>query len=218
LVAVTRERRYGPSRLRADDDDDMAKNQGQGWYKKIEWKQTYVRAGGGVIDSIAFLATAVVRDTGRAARRSPVVPPGFCNRGEVRYGQWCIAKNGGGYTQTGVAKGLKVPCLLMITELSIRCKKTRRLVYGVYPRIPPPIHHWVLVYRGSRVRSPPVPVVLSVYQRGSTALQCICRVIRRSSMTMKAHTYYIIFGRPHIGGKLPSSSPWRRHWRGLSPV
>ena len=34
----------------------------------------------------------------------------------------------------------------------------------------------------------------------STALQCICRVIRRSSMTMKAHTYYIIFGRPPIGG------------------
>ena len=27
----------------------------------------------------------------------------------------------------------------------------------------------------------------------STALQCICRVIRRSSMTTKAHTYYIIF-------------------------
>ena len=39
----------------------------------------------------------------------------------------------------------------------------------------------------------------------STALQCICRVIRRSSMTMKAHTYYIIFGRPPIGGKLPLS-------------
>jgi len=29
----------------------------------------------------------------------------------------------------------------------------------------------------------------------------ICRVIRRSSMTMKAHTYYIIFGRPPIGGE-----------------
>ena len=43
-----------------------------------------------------------------------------------------------GYTQRGVAKGLKVPCLFMITEVSIRCpKKTRRLVYGVYPRIPP---------------------------------------------------------------------------------
>jgi len=37
--------------------------------------------------------------------------------------QWCIAKNGGGYTQTGVAKGLKVPCLFMITEVSIRCPK-----------------------------------------------------------------------------------------------
>ena len=38
----------------------------------------------------------------------------------------------------------------------------------------------------------------------STALQCInCRVIRRSSMTVKAHTYYIIFGRPPIGGSFP---------------
>jgi len=46
----------------------------------------------------------------------------------------------------------------------------------------------------------------------STASQCICRVIRRSSMTMKAHTYYIIFGRPPIGGGVSSPSPWRRHW------
>ena len=38
--------------------------------------------------------------------------------------QWCIAKNGGGYTQRGMAKGLKVPCLFMITEVSIRCQKT----------------------------------------------------------------------------------------------
>ena len=37
--------------------------------------------------------------------------------------QWCISKNGGGYTQRGVAKGLKVPCLFMITEVSIRCPK-----------------------------------------------------------------------------------------------
>jgi len=65
----------------------------------------------------------------------------------------------------------------------------------------------VWVYRGSRVRSPPVPVVLSVYQRGSTALQCISRVIRRSSMTIKAHTYYIIFGRPPIEGGSFSPSP-----------
>jgi len=42
----------------------------------------------------------------------------------------------------------------------------------------------------------------------STALQCICRVIRRSSMTIKAHTYYIMFGRPPIeGGSFPPSSP-----------
>jgi len=34
----------------------------------------------------------------------------------------------------------------------------------------------------------------------STALQCICRVILRSSMKMKAHIYYIIFGRPPPGG------------------
>ena len=48
--------------------------------------------------------------------------------------------------QTGVAKGLKVPCLFMITEVSIRCQKNpRRLVYAVYPRIPPPIHHWLLL-------------------------------------------------------------------------
>jgi len=31
------------------------------------------------------------------------------------YTQWCIAKNGGGYTQRGMAKGLKVHCLFLIT-------------------------------------------------------------------------------------------------------
>jgi len=40
--------------------------------------------------------------------------------------------------QTGVAKGLKVLCLFMIAEVSIRCqKKPRRLVYAVYRRMPP---------------------------------------------------------------------------------
>ena len=43
----------------------------------------------------------------------------FC----IYYIQWCIAKNRGGYTQRGVAKGLKVPCLFMIAEVSIRCQK-----------------------------------------------------------------------------------------------
>ena len=50
------------------------------------------------------------------------------------YIQWCIAKNGGGYTQTGVAKGLKVPCLFMIAEVSIRCQKNPEV--GIR-RIPP---------------------------------------------------------------------------------
>ena len=29
---------------------------------------------------------------------------------------------------------------------------------------------------------------------------------------MKAHTYYIIFGRPPIGEEASLLSPWRRHW------
>jgi len=48
--------------------------------------------------------------------------------------QWCSAKNGGGYTQRGVAKGLKVLCLFMITEMSIRCQKNPEV--GIR-RIPP---------------------------------------------------------------------------------
>ena len=46
---------------------------------------------------------------------------------------WCIAKNGGGYTQRAVEKGLKVPCLFMITEVSICCQKN--LEVGIW-RIP----------------------------------------------------------------------------------
>jgi len=37
--------------------------------------------------------------------------------------QWCIAKNGGGYTQRGVAKGLKVACLFMIAEVRVYAVK-----------------------------------------------------------------------------------------------
>ena len=59
-------------------------------------------------------------------------------------GQCCIAKNGGGYTQTGVAKGLKVPSLFMIAEVSIRCQKNPGGVYTPYTRV----HHW------SRGRAP----------------------------------------------------------------
>jgi len=53
---------------------------------------------------------------------------------EERRGQWCIAKNGGGYTQRGVATGLKVPCLFTITEVSIRCQKNPGGWYAPYTR------------------------------------------------------------------------------------
>ena len=61
------------------------------------------------------------------------------------------------------------------------------------------------LYRGSRVRSPPVPVVLSVYQSGSL-LDGLAMYL--SCDTKKFHdnesTHILdIFGRPLIGGKLP---------------
>ena len=56
--------------------------------------------------------------------------------------QCCIAKNGGGYTQRGVVKGLKVPCLFTITEVSIRCQKNPGGWYTAYTSVYPPIHHW----------------------------------------------------------------------------
>jgi len=62
--------------------------------------------------------------------------------------QWCIAKNGGRYTQMGVTKGLKVPCIFMITEVSrpIRCQKNPGGWYTPYTRVyPPPIHHCLCV-------------------------------------------------------------------------
>ena len=54
------------------------------------------------------------------------------------YRQWCVAKNGGGYTQRGVAKGLKVPCLFMITEVSIRCQKNPEVGVRRIPAYTPP--------------------------------------------------------------------------------
>ena len=78
-----------------------------------------------------------------------VAPPGFCNRGEVRYGS----------------------------------------IGGLEYEVPQ-----------SRLYCLCINVALC-----SMALQCFCRVLRRSSMTMKAHTYYIILGRPPIGGSFPPS-------------
>jgi len=51
--------------------------------------------------------------------------------------QWCIAKNGGGYMQTGLAKGLKVTCLFMIAEVNIRCQKTPEVGIRLIPAYTP---------------------------------------------------------------------------------
>jgi len=67
--------------------------------------------------------------------------------------QWCIAKNGGGYTQTGVAKGLKVPCLFMIAEVSIRCQKKPGGWYTPYTRVYPP--QYTTDHRSGPVRRQP---------------------------------------------------------------
>ena len=50
--------------------------------------------------------------------------------------QRCIAKNGGGYMQRGVANGLKVLCLFMITEVRIRCQKNPDVGIGPTPYTP----------------------------------------------------------------------------------
>ena len=48
-----------------------------------------------------------------------------------------------GIRKRGLAKGLKVPCLFMIAEVSIRCEKNPEGWYTPYTRVyPPPIHHW----------------------------------------------------------------------------
>ena len=39
--------------------------------------------------------------------------------------------------QRGVAKGLKAPCLFMITEVSIRCQKNPGGWYTAYTRVYP---------------------------------------------------------------------------------
>jgi len=43
--------------------------------------------------------------------------------------------------QRGVAKGLKVPCLFMITEVSIRCQKNPEVGIRRIPMYTPAIHH-----------------------------------------------------------------------------
>jgi len=43
--------------------------------------------------------------------------------------------------QRAVEKGLKVPCLFMITEVSICCQKNLEVAIRRIPAYTPPIHH-----------------------------------------------------------------------------
>jgi len=66
-----------------------------------------------------------------------------------------------------------------------------------------------MVYRGSRVRSPPVPVVLSVYQRGSLLdglvvyLSCDTKKFHDNESTHILHNFWTSTHR----GKLPPPFP-----------
>ena len=46
-----------------------------------------------------------------------------------------------GICKRGVTKGLKVPCLFMIAEVSIRCQKNPEVGIRRIPAYTPPIHH-----------------------------------------------------------------------------
>jgi len=71
----------------------------------------------------------------------------------------------------------------------------------------------VWVYRGSRVRSPPVPVVLSVYQRGSLLdglamhLSCDTKKFHDNESTHILHNFWTS---THTGGSFPPA-PCRHH-------
>ena len=74
----------------------------------------------------------------------------------------------------------------------------------------------VWVYRGSRVRSPPVLVVLSVYQRGSSLdglamyLSCDTKKFHDNESThiLSLHNFWTS---THRGEASPLPSLWRRH-------
>jgi len=71
----------------------------------------------------------------------------------------------------------------------------------------------VWVYRGSRLRSPPVPVVLSVYQRGylldglAMYLSCDTKKFHDNESTRILHNFWTSTHRVE-------AFPWRRHCSG----
>jgi len=53
--------------------------------------------------------------------------------------------------QSGVAKGLKVPCLFMITEVRYAVKKIPEVGIRCIPAYTPPIHHCLFRLTGAYV-------------------------------------------------------------------
>jgi len=116
--------------------------------------------------------------------------------------QWCIAKNEGGYTQKGVAKGLKVPCLVMITEVSIRCQKNPEVGIRRIPAYTPPQYttgpcagaqcaHWLTSAAWSASRdaikehSDHVSSMAAVVTAERSACLCLCVCVRRLDTSLK---------------------------------
>ena len=70
------------------------------------------------------------------------------------------------------------------------------------------------LYRGSRVRSPPVPVVLSVYQRGSLLdglAMYLSRDTKKSRDNESTHVLHNFWTFTHRGELPPFPPSWRRH-------
>jgi len=88
----------------------------------------------------------------------------------------------------------------------------------LYPVAPPGFcdrgESEVWVYRGSRVRSPPVQVVLSVYQPGSLLgglAMYLSFDTKKFHDNESTHILHNFLTSTHSGEKLPPSPPWRRH-------
>jgi len=101
------------------------------------------------------------------------------------------------------------------TGLSLRRRRSGELTVGLQSPVtlaPPGFCNRggseVWVHRGSRVRSPPVPVVLSVYQRGSLLdglamyLSCETKKFHDNESTHILHNFWTS---THRGRKLPPS-------------
>jgi len=107
------------------------------------------------------------------------------------------------------------------TGLSLRRRRSGGLTLGLQGPVtlaPPGFCNRggseVWVHRGSRVRSPPVPVVLSVYQRGSLLdalamyLSCETKKFHDNESTHILHNFWTS---THRGGEASPLPPWRRH-------